>query len=226
MAKKLYYKSSILEQMKSCLLLPAGIAVSENVTGLEHFRQEIVYVCENVDGYEQVVGSILAEEDEHRQVDIVVLERKKDGVEQIATSLASYDNIDTVHIISHGVDGAVNLGNTWLNMDNLDEYGDTISNWCNGFSENTELLFYGSDIIQTDEGQEFVDKFSLMTKIDVIVCYRDVGLTQSATSYGCEISNIVDGIDFGDDELTETSDWLGDSLLTESEIQSKDKEKA
>ena len=47
-------------------------------------------------------------------IDVVLIDGTRDGVEQISDALARYHDLHAIHIISHGVDGAVDLGSTLL----------------------------------------------------------------------------------------------------------------
>jgi hypothetical protein len=97
-------------------------------------------------------------------VAVFVLDRDKDGVEQIAAGMKNYSavhgSIDTVHIFSHGSPGHLYLGSTVLGAETLDYYKPLLRQWRN--TAGTEILLYGCDVAK-GEGATFVEKLSELT---------------------------------------------------------------
>jgi hypothetical protein len=151
----------------------------ESIVDPSTVRHEIVFVSENVDGYEQIVESILVEENEYRQIDLIVLDRELDGVEQIGVFLGTSGKVDVVHIISHGIDGAVNLGSAWLCHDTLENYAGIIGAWQDSLTEGASVLLYGCNLAETEEGREFVENFSQLAGVDVAVGMMEPVFTAS-----------------------------------------------
>ncbi len=92
---------------------------------------ELVFVDPSAADYEQLLNDLLANADESRDFDVVLLDASRDGIEQISEVLAGYDNLDAVHIVSPGTDHALKLGDTWLQLDNLEGYAGDIAGWGN-----------------------------------------------------------------------------------------------
>jgi len=92
-------------------------------------RQEIVFIDESVVDYQAFIDDLANNNDGAINYAVVLLDSGRDGIEQISESLASYNDVDAVHIFSHGNDGSVKLGNTSLNANNLDDYSDSINAW-------------------------------------------------------------------------------------------------
>ncbi len=74
--------------------------------------------CE-VEDLERVLQELSSQQNEERELEIFLLDGDRDGIEQIAEILSGFQDIDAVHLFSHGKDGNVKLGNTWLNNENL-----------------------------------------------------------------------------------------------------------
>ncbi|MCP5090943.1 MAG: DUF4347 domain-containing protein, partial [Gammaproteobacteria bacterium] len=72
-----------------------------------------------------------------------------------------------IHIISHGSDGSVELGNTSLNAYTLEENNLSIALWANAFAETGDILIYGSNLAETEVGESLVNKLSELTLTDV-----------------------------------------------------------
>ncbi len=95
------------------------------------------------------------------------LDGETDGVEQITRLLAQDSGIDAVHIVSHGADGAIKLGSTWLHTANVDGYAGEIARWAGSLAANADILIYGCDLAASDHGTTLVDELSALTGADV-----------------------------------------------------------
>ncbi|MCP4386790.1 MAG: DUF4347 domain-containing protein, partial [Gammaproteobacteria bacterium] len=91
----------------------------------------------------------------------------KDGIEQISAVLQDRDDLDAIHIISHGSDGSVELGNTSLDANTLDENNLSIAMWANAFAETGDILIYGCNLAESEVGQGLIDSLSDLTLTDV-----------------------------------------------------------
>ena len=76
-------------------------------------RKELVLVDASTQDYQQLVDDILAQHSNGRQIEVCVLDAAEDGIEQVSELLKDYQNLDAIHLVSHGSDGAVKLGSTW-----------------------------------------------------------------------------------------------------------------
>src|SRR5207237_762540 len=80
--------------------------------------------------YQQLVQDILSRSGPDRQMSVVVLDARRNGLEQITDILAGYSHLDAVHIISHGEPGDVQLGNRWGALSDLNVYEHDVRDWC------------------------------------------------------------------------------------------------
>jgi hypothetical protein len=110
-----------------------------SASAAEEQTQEIVFVDEGVDNYQQLVDDLRDNADTSRNIEVVVLDRDQDGIEQISEMLQDRDDLDAVHIISHGSDGSVELGNTSLDAYTLEQNNLNIGLWANSFAETGDL---------------------------------------------------------------------------------------
>jgi Ca2+-binding RTX toxin-like protein len=109
--------------------------------------------------------SLLADVDSNTPV--LVLDASRDGLAQIAEQIALYQNLDAIHIISHGNTGSLLLGSTTLNSNNLGDYRTPLNMLGNALSENGDLLLYGCNVAQGDDGLAFINQLSTITGADV-----------------------------------------------------------
>ena len=129
--------------------------------------QEVVFVDAGIQHYASLVDDILASADDSRSLEVIVLNADDNGIDQISEVLADRQDLDAVHLVTHGDDGAVKLGDTWLNSGNLDLYDGDISGWQAALAPQADLLFYGCELAASDEGQAIIGKLSSLTGADV-----------------------------------------------------------
>ncbi|WP_407715694.1 Ig-like domain-containing protein [Comamonas testosteroni] len=124
-------------------------------------RQEVVFV----DGQVANIGELLAGLSSNAEV--VILDASKDGLQQMADYLQGRSGIDAIHLLSHGADGAVQVGKLWLNSANLAEHRTALESIGSTLSADGDLLLYGCDIGLGEKGQTFLDQLAAITRADV-----------------------------------------------------------
>ena len=76
-------------------------------------------------------------------------------MEQIAASLAGRTGIDAIHIVSHGAEGQLSLGNGTLTQESMSgQYSDELAAIRLSLSESADILVYGCDFAEGQAGQE------------------------------------------------------------------------
>ena len=147
-------------------LQPDGAGVQEAGENTQE-RREVIFVDSGVDNYQQLIDDIESQLEKGRQFDIVNLDSDFDGIDQISEYLRQHEGIDAVHVVSHGSQDAVKLGNVWLTSDKLDAFADAIEGWQHALSNDADLLFYGCNLAADDGGQDLVNSLTLLTGADV-----------------------------------------------------------
>ena len=142
---------------------------------VEEQRQEILFIDEAVDDYQTFIDDIQANSDASTSFEIVLLDNNSDGVERISEILDAYNEVDALHILSHGDDGAVKLGNTWLNADNTDQYSESLSAWSDSLDVNADLMIYGCNLAGSAQGEQFVAELAQITGADVAASDDNTG---------------------------------------------------
>ncbi len=133
----------------------------------EQRRLEVAFVDSGVENYQQLIDDLTQSADDGRSIEVVLLDRERDGIEQISEILLGYDNLDAVHIISHGDDGSVRLGNSSLDANSLQQNNLQIALWANSFAETGDILIYGCNLAATEAGQSLIDELGSLTLTDV-----------------------------------------------------------
>ncbi|HEX7970727.1 MAG TPA: DUF4347 domain-containing protein, partial [Thiobacillus sp.] len=145
----------------------------------ESARLEVVFIDTRVDDYQQLLDGIRKQDDGDgsRTIEVVLIDSQDDGITRIGDYLAQQRDVDAVHIISHGLDGAIQLGSTYLDQDTLLERAAQLGTWGNSLSAEADILLYGCDVAAGTEGRAFVDTLAQLTGADVAA---SAGLTGSA----------------------------------------------
>ncbi len=151
-------------------------------------RHELVFVDTSIDGYNELLEHIADNQDESTHLEIIELDSSSDGIEQIGQVLQRYDQLDAVHIVSHGNDTAVRLGDVWLNADRLNGYAGDIAQWSDAFAPEGDLLLYGCNLASTADGQSFLEGLQVLTGADVAASTDVTGNTALGGDWDLEFS--------------------------------------
>jgi large repetitive protein len=100
--------------------------------------------------------------------EVIFLDASRDGVEQIAQALEGRTDITAVHIISHGVEGRLMLGNAVLDADSIaGRYAGTLTQIGTSLSEDADILIYGCNFSEGEEGLNAARLLAEYTGADV-----------------------------------------------------------
>lgn len=98
---------------------------------------------------------------------VVVLNPKQDGIMQITDVIQHYRKIRALHIVSHGSSGCLQLGNRKLNLNNIDRYETVLQMWSHTLVDEADILLYGCQVGDGEQGQAFIQRLSVLTGADV-----------------------------------------------------------
>ena len=98
---------------------------------------------------------------------VVWLEPDQDGVVQLRDLLAGYSQLSAIHLMTHGSDGSIALGNAWLNASTLPGYASALSAVGASLAPAGDLLVYGCNVAQGALGETFVAALAAATGADV-----------------------------------------------------------
>ncbi|MCP4486732.1 MAG: DUF4347 domain-containing protein, partial [Gammaproteobacteria bacterium] len=191
--KKTYQSKLILEELESRQLFSGGIeglidtdllstntvtylqvdaeenqpSSEQSTEAAEARSHELVFVDTAVDDYQTQVDDLINNADSTRNFEVILLESEQNGIDVISQTLQEYEGLDAIHIISHGDDGNVQLGNTNLNAETLTKNNLNIALWATSFDEAGDILIYGCNLATTEVGESLINKLSELTLTDV-----------------------------------------------------------
>ena len=128
------------------------------MTKLNH---EILFIDANVPDAQSLIDGLSSD------IEVFLLNDKTNVLNQIAEILDGYQNLDAIHIISHGAEGELAFANGVLNIANVNNYSSQLKRIGSVLSENGDLLLYGCDVAKGDDGLAFINQLSALTGSDV-----------------------------------------------------------
>ncbi|MGB7343364.1 MAG: DUF4347 domain-containing protein, partial [Pirellulaceae bacterium] len=128
--------------------------------------RELIFIDTGVEDFQQLLDDITSGGDDSRDIEVVLLDPTRDGFAQISEALAGRIDIDAIHIVSHGSDGQVHLGDSVLNNETLAERSSEIADWGSSLDVDADLLFYGCDLAG-NEGRSLIDAIAELCDCDV-----------------------------------------------------------
>ncbi len=89
--------------------------------------------------------------------------RYEEMEQRVLFSADAVPGLDAIHLVSHGTDGAVKLGASWLDSDNLDAYIWQIPRWSDALANDADLMFYGCDLAKGEDGRTTLEAIGALT---------------------------------------------------------------
>ena len=193
-------------------------AVPENTAQTEEEQKwELVLVNENVADHEQLIQDLQGR-DGNRIFEVVVLDSDRNGIEQVSQILAERSEISAIHVITHGSDGRINLGNSWLNSDNLPQHADEIANWGKALVDEGDIIFYGCNIGGTG-GSSFLSSIAELTNADIAASDDITGHESLGGDWEMEYQNGLIDTQIAINDSTQST-WRN-ALASPSDIETK-----
>ncbi|MEE2817765.1 MAG: DUF4347 domain-containing protein, partial [Pseudomonadota bacterium] len=91
-----------------------------------------------------------------QDVEAIPLDPRRSGLSQIAQALEGRDGITAVHILSHGADGTLFLGNDFLTARTLKQAPDACATINRALAADADILIYGCEVAASERGEAFV----------------------------------------------------------------------
>lgn len=151
-------------------------------------RQEVVFVDSQVANLAELLAGLSG------NAEVVILDASKDGLQQMADYLQGRSGLDAIHLLSHGADGTVQMGNVWLSSANLGEHSAALQSIGTALKATGDLLLYGCNLAQGDKGQDFLGQLAAITGADVAASSDLTGSLQKGGNWTLEKSVGSDGI--------------------------------
>ncbi|MFT7371944.1 MAG: hypothetical protein ACI9T9_000623, partial [Oleiphilaceae bacterium] len=117
---------------------------------------------------------------------VFMLDAEQDGIQQVTELLAQHNDLSAVHLISHGTEGSIQLGSTWLNTENMGDYAEQIKTWEDVFDDAADILIYGCDLAGNLSGEQLIQSIAELTGADVAASIDVTGANGSGGDWALE----------------------------------------
>ena len=162
---------------------PLPDAALAEIQAPETDGQDIVFIDTGVEDLDALIAGM------DPAYEIILLDSASDGVEQMADALSSRNDVDAIHIISHGDASTLYLGNATLNTETMgDAYAGTLANIGSALSETGDILIYGCNFGEGVAGQQAALQFSLLTGADIAASDDPTGSAAQGGDWDLEIT--------------------------------------
>ena len=123
--------------------------------------KEVVVVDSDVQDLPILINNIT------RTATIEFIDRGSDGVSQLAEIVSQYDQLNALHVISHGAPAQLMLGNTLLGLNNINTYQNELTQLGSAMSATGDVMFYGCNAAKGELGKGFINELRAYTKADI-----------------------------------------------------------
>lgn len=130
------------QESKSDLSTSESVA-DESATAQQASR-ELVFVDTGTQNYQELVDDLVGAAEDGREFEVVLLDRSENGIEKISQVLSERNNLDAIHLVSHGDGRGIQLGSTRLDVDTAAGYAGGIASWASSLDANADLLIYST----------------------------------------------------------------------------------
>lgn len=98
---------------------------------------------------------------------VVVLNDNTDAVKQITQALSQVQDLDSIHLFSHGDDAALQLGHTLLTPQSLSDHQSALSQWGKALNSSGDILLYGCNVAASPDGAALLEQLGQLTHADI-----------------------------------------------------------
>ena len=145
-------------------------------SSLQTCIHEVVFVQSSLLDVADLIDDIETEAAQRGHfVNVFVLDRLSNGFEQIDSILAQYDDLNAIHFVSHGTEGMIQLGGSWLTAGNVDQHFGELQRWGMALNDSGDILIYGCDVAQGLAGQTLIEAIADATHADVAASMDSTG---------------------------------------------------
>ncbi|MEG4147060.1 DUF4347 domain-containing protein [Microcoleus sp. Pol12B5] len=142
----------------------------------------IAFIDTQVEEYQSLVAGVKP------GTEVVVMEATGDAIDQITQVLATRTNIDSIHIISHGSPGNLQLGQTRLCLDNLKTYEHQLQQWRHALTPDADILIYGCSVASDLTPNPFLQSIATLTGANIAASGSPTGSAAQGGDWELEVT--------------------------------------
>ncbi|MGF1522054.1 MAG: DUF4347 domain-containing protein [Leptolyngbyaceae cyanobacterium] len=145
-------------------------------------RDRLVFIDLSLDDTASLVAGVTPGSE------VILLDPHADGIHQITTVLAGYANVASIHIVSHGQPGTLQLGNTQLTLATQAHYAQALQSWQDALRPDAEVLLYGCGVASGTVGAEFLAQLQQHIGVVIAASSTRVGSAQQGGNWSLDVT--------------------------------------
>jgi hypothetical protein len=123
-------------------------------------------------------------------VEVIRVDAQSGGLAQVADALAGRDDVSSLHIVSHGDAGVLNLGEGMINFASLTAaQQDSLNSIKGALTDSADILVYGCNFGAGLRGQNAVDTLAGLTGADVAASDGITGSINRGADWDFEVAH-------------------------------------
>ena len=131
-------------------------------------NKQIIFVDSSVQDYQSLIKDI-------NSAQILILDENLSAIEQITKALADESDIKSIHILSHGSPGSLNIGSETLDNQKIALFSNEIQQWSQALTKNADILLYGCDVAAGETGLQFIQNLHQLTGANIAASNNKTG---------------------------------------------------
>ncbi|MEM6496271.1 MAG: DUF4347 domain-containing protein, partial [Pseudomonadota bacterium] len=134
----------------------------DNSQAADPTGREFVFIDSSVEDVNTLIAGL------NPSANVVMLDGESDGVWQIVNALRNESGVSAIHILAHGDNGELALGNALVDVEGLrHNYADEFAVIGEALADQADILIYGCNFSGGAAGAEAVELLGLMTGADI-----------------------------------------------------------
>lgn len=144
---------------------------------------ELIFIDGNLDDAGKIASDLIGEGNEQ----VFLLDNGEDGLEQISAILREFEEVDAIHLLTHGDDGRLKLGDEWLDWQAATESATELISWRDALADDADILLYGCDVAASERGEQLLELLAELTKADIAASNDLTGHVQLGGDWELEV---------------------------------------
>ncbi|MEM9644970.1 MAG: DUF4347 domain-containing protein, partial [Planctomycetota bacterium] len=113
-------------------------------------------------------------------IEVVLIDPARDVIQQMSQILSERQDVQAVHVVSHGAAGELQMAGQTINAQRLHASAEHFESWQRALADNADVIVYGCDVANGTLGKDFIRTFADMTGADVAASTDRTGIRSSA----------------------------------------------
>ena len=142
----------------------------------------LVVVDTSIENYESLLADIA------EGTEVLLIDGDADGLDQILDYVAGRNDISSIHILSHGDQGQLQLGTTEISSANINDFQERLAQLGSALTADGDILLYGCNVAAGETGIDFVNKLAGLTSADIAASTNLTGASDLGGDWDLEQS--------------------------------------